>query len=53
MAVFQSHGYYFWVPLVAPLVGGVAGGLIYDRAVRCFLPPVSEKPFDPGPDKKA
>jgi glycerol uptake facilitator protein len=37
-AVFQSHGYYFWVPLAAPLAGAVAGGLLYDRAVRPFLP---------------
>jgi glycerol uptake facilitator protein len=36
-AVFQSHGGYFWVPLVAPLAGGVAGGLLYDHAIRRFL----------------
>jgi glycerol uptake facilitator protein len=38
-AVFQSHGYYFLVPLIAPLAGGVAGGLLYDQAIRRFLPP--------------
>ena len=38
-AVFQSHGYYFWVPIVAPLAGGVAGVLLYDLAIRPFLPP--------------
>ena len=36
-AVFTSHGYYFWVPVVAPLAGGVAGGLLYDRTIRPFL----------------
>ncbi len=37
-AVFQSHDWYFWVPIVAPLAGGVVGGLIYDSAIRRFLP---------------
>jgi glycerol uptake facilitator protein len=39
MGVFQSHGYYFWVPVAAPLAGGVAGGMIYDQTIRRFLPP--------------
>jgi MIP family channel proteins len=37
-AVFQSHGGYFWVPIVAPLAGGVAGAVLYDAAIRRFLP---------------
>ena len=28
----------FWVPIVAPLVGAVAGGALYDFGVRRFLP---------------
>jgi glycerol uptake facilitator protein len=36
-AVFRSHGGYFWVPLLGPLAGGVAGGLVYDLAIRRFL----------------
>jgi glycerol uptake facilitator protein len=36
-AVFQSHNYYFWIPLVAPLVGGVAGALLYDQTIRPAL----------------
>jgi glycerol uptake facilitator protein len=48
MSVFQSHGYYFWVPLVAPLAGGVTGGLIYDRAIRPFLPPGADKGLAAG-----
>jgi MIP family channel proteins len=36
-AVFQSHGYYFWVPIFAPLAGGISGGLIYDLAIRTSL----------------
>jgi len=27
--VFTTRDYYFWIPLVAPLVGGVAGGGLY------------------------
>jgi len=38
-AVFQSHGWYCWVPIAAPLAGGVAGGVLYDSAIRRFLPP--------------
>jgi glycerol uptake facilitator protein len=37
-AVFQSHGGYFWVPIIAPLAGGVAGALLYDHAIRRYLP---------------
>jgi MIP family channel proteins len=36
-AVFTSHGSYFWVPIVAPLAGGVVGGIIYDQAIGRFL----------------
>jgi glycerol uptake facilitator protein len=28
-----APGYYFWVPIVAPLVGGMLGGWLYDRFV--------------------
>jgi glycerol uptake facilitator protein len=33
-----SHAY--WVPIAGPLVGGVLGAAIYDRAIRRFLPAV-------------
>jgi glycerol uptake facilitator protein len=46
-AVFRSHGWYFWVPIVGPLVGGVAGILLYDLAVHPDLPPEGE-PAPPG-----
>jgi MIP family channel proteins len=36
-AVFQSHGSYFWVPIAAPLCGGLAGALLYDWAIGRFL----------------
>ena len=28
--VFSYGDYYFWIPIVAPVVGGVFGGLVYD-----------------------
>jgi glycerol uptake facilitator protein len=46
-AVFQSHGGYFWVPIVAPLAGGLAGAFLYDFAIHHFLPPQGE-PTPPG-----
>jgi glycerol uptake facilitator protein len=29
-SVFRSHDFYFWVPVVGPILGGVAGVWIYD-----------------------
>ena len=46
-AVFQSHGGYFWIPIVAPLIGGVAGSFLYDFAIHRHLPPEGE-PSPPG-----
>jgi MIP family channel proteins len=41
-SVFQSHGWYFWVPIVGPLAGGVFGATLYDLGVSRFLPPADE-----------
>jgi glycerol uptake facilitator protein len=46
-AVFQSHGGYFWIPIVAPLAGGLAGIFLYDFAIHRHLPPEGE-PSPPG-----
>ena len=46
-SVFVSHGYYFWVPIVAPLVGGVCGASLYDLAISPNLPPLVA-PSPPG-----
>lgn len=30
---FSVNNYYFWIPIVAPLLGGVAGAFIYDFSI--------------------
>jgi MIP family channel proteins len=41
-AVFLSHGAYFWIPIVAPFAGGLAGIYLYDLAIHRNLPPPDE-----------
>jgi glycerol uptake facilitator protein len=44
-SVFTSHGWYFWIPIIAPLAGGLAGAWLYDLAIAPNLPP----PDEPSP----
>jgi len=30
---FSVNNYYFWIPIVAPLAGGVVGGFIFDYTI--------------------
>ena len=30
---FSANNYYFWIPIVAPILGGVAGAFIYDYTI--------------------
>ncbi len=46
-AVFRSHGWYFWVPIVGPLVGGICGTWLYEFAIGRFLP-AADEPSPPG-----
>ena len=32
-ASFSANNYYFWIPIVAPILGGVAGGFIFDYTI--------------------
>ncbi|HVF90501.1 MAG TPA: MIP family channel protein [Blastocatellia bacterium] len=36
--VFRAGNYWFWVPIVGPLVGGVIGASVYDGLIGNFLP---------------
>ncbi|XP_029927979.1 aquaporin-10a [Myripristis murdjan] len=42
--VFTCYNYWFWVPLVAPMIGGVLGSAMYVVFIECHLP-------DPEPPK--
>jgi glycerol uptake facilitator protein len=44
-SVFRSHDWYFWIPIVGPLLGGIAGTWLYDAGISRHLPAVDE----PGP----
>jgi glycerol uptake facilitator protein len=43
----QYGNFYFWVPIIGPLIGGVLGAGLYDLLVGRFLP-VSEEDQEPG-----
>jgi glycerol uptake facilitator protein len=33
---------YFWLPIVAPIIGGLIGGALFKYAVEAFLPTEAE-----------
>ena len=37
-SVFESHNYFFWIPIVGPLIGGILGIWTYDRIIAPNLP---------------
>lgn len=43
----QYGSFYFWVPIVAPLIGGVIGGFLYDQGIGRFLP-IADEDTEPG-----
>lgn len=42
-APFTAHNYYFWVPIVGPLLGGILGAVVYKKFIRAYLPEVVKK----------
>ncbi len=36
--VFRAGNYWFWVPIVGPLIGGVLGARVYDLLIGQYLP---------------
>ena len=46
-SVFETHHAYWWIPILAPLVGGLVGSALYDLAIGRHLPPLGT-PNPPG-----
>ena len=44
----NSPELYFWLPLVAPLVGGVIGGALFVFGIERFLPAAISEPAEIG-----
>jgi hypothetical protein len=42
--VFWARNYWFWVPVVGPLVGGVLGAVVYHALIGHILPAEREEP---------
>jgi len=47
---FSWHGYYFWIPIVAPIFGATLGGWIYQVCVAIHIP---DDPEPLPPDSRA
>jgi glycerol uptake facilitator protein len=45
---FPAPQNYWWVPIAGPLLGGVAGGAVYQGAIRPFLPARRQARADSG-----
>lgn len=44
--VFTANNYWWWIPIVGPLIGGVIGGFVYDQLITRFHPPEEDAPVD-------
>ncbi|KAK6014424.1 hypothetical protein OSTOST_20192, partial [Ostertagia ostertagi] len=52
--VWTFHNYYFWIPIVAPLFGGVFAGWLYHVCIGAHIPDppdlyVSKEAIEPPP----
>ncbi len=45
----QYGNFYFWVPIIGPLIGGVIGGALYRYGMTRFLPPAEEPESSKAP----
>lgn len=43
----EGGGIYFWIPIVAPIVGGLIGAAAYDALIGRFLP-IADEDTEPG-----
>ncbi|KAF4314760.1 hypothetical protein G195_011699, partial [Phytophthora kernoviae 00238/432] len=43
--VFTTRNYYFWIPIVADLLGGVAGAGLYRLCVEIHHPPLTRETY--------
>jgi MIP family channel proteins len=41
--VFRAGNYWFWVPIIGPLIGGVVGAVVYDGLITRFMPAAPEQ----------
>jgi len=48
--VFRAGNYWFWVPVVGPLVGGVLGVVVYDALIGNLLPAADYRESEPAAD---
>jgi glycerol uptake facilitator protein len=44
----QYGNFYFWVPIVAPIIGAVVGAFLYNYLVGMFMPEEPGEPEEPG-----
>ena len=47
-SAFPGKDGYWWVPIVAPLIGGVVGGGAHHLLIRPFLPRTLKTPLEPA-----
>ena len=51
--VFTAADYFFWIPIVAPIIGSFLGGFLYLVLISAHLPDLQEEEsLDDLPEKK-
>lgn len=54
-ALYSANGpeLYFWLPIVAPIIGGLLGGALFVYGIERFLPPADSRPDEIGVSEAA